>query len=407
MRAIFIISSKPAPTLKEQDRWSKDLNDFLGQCLVKDCDKRSSAADLLKHPWIHKAAKDIGSTGRSSPILAELVNTNWDEIEKIRVARFKLPENIPIGGEGHVVDRECSPVDEDNTATMRIRTASSSSGIPTTRQQLRNLTLTRSMTSNRYREPSNVEQEDFSHTLVRRPLPPVHGQEGTIRIAPTSIAPSSSPSTFADHKNAVSDRVQSKGGYHAASAGNDGTFVRLEPRGHSSDFDRDGTMVRASNIVGSKVSEQDEDYVDNNGTFTRRRSGSGAKNPDRNDLQAALRYFREESNSSVASSVPTVNITPSKVPVKPIAAEPKGKSEALRIAAKDLRGHEDEEIYRTYDSKEVVLSPSNRIDSELDVLNTLTNSAGDSDPMKELLKKVFLCIFFFQFTSAKIFNKLF
>lgn len=96
MRAIFIISSKPAPTLKDQDRWSKDLHHFLSQCLVKDCEKRASAADLLAHPWIQKAVKEIGPGGRSSPVLANLVNENWDEIEKIRVARFKLPENIPV-----------------------------------------------------------------------------------------------------------------------------------------------------------------------------------------------------------------------------------------------------------------------------------------------------------------------
>ena len=65
LRAIFLISSKPAPKLpakrashisaagemKELD-WSEELKDFIGLCLKKDSSKRSTAQELLDHPFI-------------------------------------------------------------------------------------------------------------------------------------------------------------------------------------------------------------------------------------------------------------------------------------------------------------------------------------------------------------------
>jgi serine/threonine protein kinase len=64
LRAIFLISSKPAPKLPPKeplktadlqmncDDWSDDLKDFIGCCLKKDVNRRSSAVDLLEHSFI-------------------------------------------------------------------------------------------------------------------------------------------------------------------------------------------------------------------------------------------------------------------------------------------------------------------------------------------------------------------
>ena len=60
MRAIFMIPTKPPPTLTDPDRWSPEFSDFLSQCLVKDPEKRASALDLLKHPFV-TGAKDASS----------------------------------------------------------------------------------------------------------------------------------------------------------------------------------------------------------------------------------------------------------------------------------------------------------------------------------------------------------
>lgn len=149
MRAIFIISSRPSPTLKDPAKWSEDMRDFVGRCLVKDCDKRSSAADLLKHPWIKNTVKEIGSGGRGLPIIRELITDNWDALEKFKAA--KMPDYIePTGNEGTEVHNK----PDDGGATLR-RTLS---GIPATRQQLRNASLKRGLTY------------DGEGTLIVRPI---------------------------------------------------------------------------------------------------------------------------------------------------------------------------------------------------------------------------------------------
>lgn len=55
LRALFLITTKGIPPLKEPQKWSPDLNDFFSKCLEKDVEKRPSADELLKHPFIMRA----------------------------------------------------------------------------------------------------------------------------------------------------------------------------------------------------------------------------------------------------------------------------------------------------------------------------------------------------------------
>jgi serine/threonine protein kinase len=52
VRALFLITSQPAPTLKEPSKWSPQFNDFLSKCLHLDPAQRWSAAKLLQHPFL-------------------------------------------------------------------------------------------------------------------------------------------------------------------------------------------------------------------------------------------------------------------------------------------------------------------------------------------------------------------
>jgi hypothetical protein len=54
MRAIFMISLKPAPIFKEPSKWSPEMNDFLSCCLKRDPNVRASAKQLLTHLWIRE-----------------------------------------------------------------------------------------------------------------------------------------------------------------------------------------------------------------------------------------------------------------------------------------------------------------------------------------------------------------
>ena len=56
MRVIFLIPSRPPPTLREADRWSAALNDFVRQCLTKDPKSRPDAGTLLQHPLLRATA---------------------------------------------------------------------------------------------------------------------------------------------------------------------------------------------------------------------------------------------------------------------------------------------------------------------------------------------------------------
>eukprot|EP01122_Echinamoeba_exundans_P006210 TRINITY_DN1706_c0_g1_i2.p1 TRINITY_DN1706_c0_g1~~TRINITY_DN1706_c0_g1_i2.p1 ORF type:complete len:625 (-),score=155.41 TRINITY_DN1706_c0_g1_i2:203-2077(-) len=55
LRALFLITTKGIPPLKEPERWSEVFRDFVNKCLEKDIEKRPTADEMLKHPFIQKA----------------------------------------------------------------------------------------------------------------------------------------------------------------------------------------------------------------------------------------------------------------------------------------------------------------------------------------------------------------
>ena len=84
MRAIFLIPQRPPPTVKRPEMWSKTFLDFLSQCLKKDAKERLSAGALLKHPFVKAAVAKLKAGGGRSPMLADLVCSSMDAIDKLR-----------------------------------------------------------------------------------------------------------------------------------------------------------------------------------------------------------------------------------------------------------------------------------------------------------------------------------
>lgn len=55
MKALYLIIQDGLPPIKEPSKWSPAFLDFIDNCLQKDKNKRPTASELLKHPFLKKA----------------------------------------------------------------------------------------------------------------------------------------------------------------------------------------------------------------------------------------------------------------------------------------------------------------------------------------------------------------
>ena len=74
MRVLLKIQKSDPPRLDHPARWSKDFNDFLKLCLVKDPHKRPTIEDLLKHPFVKHAVDKKPVLDLLAEFKAEIIN---------------------------------------------------------------------------------------------------------------------------------------------------------------------------------------------------------------------------------------------------------------------------------------------------------------------------------------------
>jgi hypothetical protein len=55
LRAIKLIPVNPAPALADPYKWSREMNEFLGRCTVKDQTKRVECITLMMHPFLKRS----------------------------------------------------------------------------------------------------------------------------------------------------------------------------------------------------------------------------------------------------------------------------------------------------------------------------------------------------------------
>ncbi|CAF1085415.1 unnamed protein product [Adineta ricciae] len=65
MRALVSIPRNPPPCLRQPHEWSKEFNDFIRQCLIKDFVIRPTVAQMLNHPFLIRIPTDSTEARRS------------------------------------------------------------------------------------------------------------------------------------------------------------------------------------------------------------------------------------------------------------------------------------------------------------------------------------------------------
>ncbi|VDK72158.1 unnamed protein product [Litomosoides sigmodontis] len=144
MRAIFMIPTKPPPTLEREADWSSDFVDFVGQCLIKNPDDRKSAHDLLEHPFVVNAppstvllkmideARSIADCAAQetqeyvqeasdSTLVHEGIHGDESsEMEDMTLIRHDIP-STPINGSYKIVPSEAVAEQANSVRMTRIR----------------------------------------------------------------------------------------------------------------------------------------------------------------------------------------------------------------------------------------------------------------------------------------------
>jgi len=60
LRALFLITTKGIPPVKNQHKWSREFHDFFAKCLDVNVQTRPEATELLKHPFMSRACEADG-----------------------------------------------------------------------------------------------------------------------------------------------------------------------------------------------------------------------------------------------------------------------------------------------------------------------------------------------------------
>lgn len=100
MRVIFMIPSRPSPTLTHADRWSPAMAAFLSRCLQKDPTTRASCAEILDDPFVVDIAAALRESSGVSQKLADYVARSTADVEAYRSEQERAVAERGGGGGG-------------------------------------------------------------------------------------------------------------------------------------------------------------------------------------------------------------------------------------------------------------------------------------------------------------------
>ncbi|KAL3908129.1 MAG: hypothetical protein SGILL_008601, partial [Bacillariaceae sp.] len=100
LRAIFVIPTKPAPTLADPDNWSPEMLDFVRVCCQKDASQRSDSAQLASHPFVRQDVMALRAMHQG-----EVSTTDADARAKYRKLADSQDKNLGLPAIRRVMDR--------------------------------------------------------------------------------------------------------------------------------------------------------------------------------------------------------------------------------------------------------------------------------------------------------------
>ena len=93
MKAMFIIATEGPPRLKKPDEWTPDFHDFIDKCTTIDPSTRPSAVEMLRHPFLKRAA-NREHMGRIFSVVADFREKESQKYQAC--ARVDLSEQRPV-----------------------------------------------------------------------------------------------------------------------------------------------------------------------------------------------------------------------------------------------------------------------------------------------------------------------
>uniref|UniRef100_A0A8C6MF62 non-specific serine/threonine protein kinase n=1 Tax=Nothobranchius furzeri TaxID=105023 RepID=A0A8C6MF62_NOTFU len=97
MRVLLKIAKSEPPTLMQPSRWSPEFRDFLRKALDKNVDNRSSAAQLLQHPFV----TSVTDSRPLRELIAEAKAEVTEEIEDSKEEEEEEEPDTPVMAPGH------------------------------------------------------------------------------------------------------------------------------------------------------------------------------------------------------------------------------------------------------------------------------------------------------------------
>lgn len=113
LKVLFAITEGKAPRLKDPDRWSTDMVDFVHQCLVKEVDQRASVNRLITHPWVQDLIRKISDYNEGLNVLRVLLNKHVVNMEQNRNNRFQDLVDL-------LIDNSEKKHDDENEKTFQV-----------------------------------------------------------------------------------------------------------------------------------------------------------------------------------------------------------------------------------------------------------------------------------------------